>query len=114
MVSDLGRLLKNPSGSNARPSSSMLFRRQLLLNFGIMRVGEVGNRPLKTGFWTYHVMPKIYRAMRKADDGKPLVDATGKGLGVRGEPVNGVVDVISTRRQGRLEWQRNVGCACLA
>ncbi len=38
-------------------------------------------------------MPKIYRTMRKADDGKPVVDATGKGLGVRGEPVNGVVDV---------------------
>jgi hypothetical protein len=38
-------------------------------------------------------MPKIHRAMRKADDGKPLVDATGKGLGVRGAPVNGVVDV---------------------
>ncbi len=38
-------------------------------------------------------MPKIYRAMRKAGDGKPFVDATGKGLGVRGEPVNGVVDV---------------------
>ena len=38
-------------------------------------------------------MPKIYRSMRKADDGKPIVDATGKGLGVRGEPVNGVIDV---------------------
>jgi hypothetical protein len=38
-------------------------------------------------------MPKIYRSMRKADDGKPLVDMSGKGLGVRGEPVNGVVDV---------------------
>jgi hypothetical protein len=38
-------------------------------------------------------MPKICRSMRKKDDGKPLVDATGKGLGVRGEPVNGVVDV---------------------
>jgi hypothetical protein len=31
--------------------------------------------------------------MRKADDGKPLVDATGRGLGVRGAPVNGVLDV---------------------
>jgi hypothetical protein len=38
-------------------------------------------------------MPKIYRSMRKKDDGKPLVDPTGKGLGVRGQPVNGVVDV---------------------
>ena len=38
-------------------------------------------------------MPKIYRAMRKADDGKPSVEATGKGLGARGEPVNGVVDI---------------------
>jgi hypothetical protein len=38
-------------------------------------------------------MPKIYRSMRKADDGKPVVDATGKGLGVRGVPVNGVVDL---------------------
>jgi hypothetical protein len=38
-------------------------------------------------------MPKIYRSMRKADDGKPLVEATGKGLGVRGQPVNGIVDV---------------------
>lgn len=38
-------------------------------------------------------MPKIYRSMRKADDGRPKVDGTGKGLGVRGEPVNGVVDV---------------------
>src|SRR5262249_36980623 len=38
-------------------------------------------------------MPKVYRVMRKADDGKPVVDATGKGLGVRGTPVNGVVDV---------------------
>lgn len=38
-------------------------------------------------------MPKIYRAMRRADDGKPVVDATGKGLGVRGTPINAVVDV---------------------
>jgi hypothetical protein len=38
-------------------------------------------------------MPKIYRSMRKTDDGKPRVDASGKGLGVRGKPVNGVVDV---------------------
>ena len=38
-------------------------------------------------------MPKLYRSMRKGDDQKPLVDATGKGLGVRGEPVNGVIDV---------------------
>jgi hypothetical protein len=38
-------------------------------------------------------MPKIYRSMRKGDDGKPLIEATGKGLGVRGQPVNGVVDV---------------------
>ncbi len=38
-------------------------------------------------------MPKIYRAMRRADDGKPSVDASGKGLGVRGDAVNGIVDV---------------------
>ena len=38
-------------------------------------------------------MPKIDRSMRKTNDEKPLVDATGKGLGVRGQPVNGVVDV---------------------
>jgi hypothetical protein len=38
-------------------------------------------------------MPKIYRSMKKGDEGKPIVDATGKGLGVRGAPVNGVVDV---------------------
>jgi hypothetical protein len=29
----------------------------------------------------------------RRDDGKPTVDATGKGLGVRGIPVNGVIDV---------------------
>src|SRR3954449_5051421 len=38
-------------------------------------------------------MPKVYRAMRKADDDRPVVDATGKGLGVRGVPYNGVTDV---------------------
>jgi hypothetical protein len=38
-------------------------------------------------------MPKIYRVMRKAADDKPVVDASGKGLGVRGLPVNGIVDV---------------------
>jgi hypothetical protein len=38
-------------------------------------------------------MPKIYRVMRKAADNKPVIDATGKGLGVRGTPVNGVADV---------------------
>ena len=38
-------------------------------------------------------MPKIYRSMKKAEDGKPVVDASGKGLGVRGTPVNGVTDV---------------------
>ena len=38
-------------------------------------------------------MPKICRSMRKGDDEKPLIEATGKGLGVRGQPVNGVVDV---------------------
>jgi hypothetical protein len=38
-------------------------------------------------------MPKVYRAMRKEADDKPLVDASGKGLGVRIEPVNDVVDV---------------------
>ena len=38
-------------------------------------------------------MPKMFRSMRKSEDEKPLVDATGKGLGVRGEPVHGVVDV---------------------
>jgi hypothetical protein len=38
-------------------------------------------------------MPKIYRVMRKADDDLPIVDASGKGLGVRGTPVNGIVDV---------------------
>ncbi len=38
-------------------------------------------------------MPKIYRSMRKGDHGKPLVDASGKGLGVRVEPVNAVADI---------------------
>src|SRR5437764_4287925 len=38
-------------------------------------------------------MPKFYRVMRKGTDDKPVVDATGKGLGVRGSPVNGIVDV---------------------
>jgi hypothetical protein len=38
-------------------------------------------------------MPEIYRSMRKGDDDKPLVEATAKGLGVRGQSVNGVVDV---------------------
>jgi hypothetical protein len=38
-------------------------------------------------------MPKVYRSMKKADDGKPVVDVSGKGLGVRGTPVIGVVDV---------------------
>jgi len=31
--------------------------------------------------------------MRKAEDDKPIVDATGKRLGVRGTPVNGKQDV---------------------
>ena len=39
-------------------------------------------------------MPKIYRSMKKGDEGNPIVDATGKGHGVRGAPVNGVVDEI--------------------
>jgi hypothetical protein len=38
-------------------------------------------------------MPKLFRTMKKDGDGKPVVDATGKGLGVRGVPVNTVVDV---------------------
>jgi hypothetical protein len=38
-------------------------------------------------------MPKIYRSMKANDEGKPLVDASGKGLGVRGIPVNNVTDV---------------------
>jgi hypothetical protein len=38
-------------------------------------------------------MPKLFRTMKKDGDGKPVVDATGKGLGVRGIPVNNVVDV---------------------
>jgi hypothetical protein len=38
-------------------------------------------------------MPKIYRSMKEEDDGKPVVDATGKGLGVRGMPVNNITDV---------------------
>jgi hypothetical protein len=38
-------------------------------------------------------MPKVYRSMKKDEDGYPLVDQTGKGLGVRASPVNGVVDV---------------------
>jgi hypothetical protein len=37
-------------------------------------------------FWTIcafePVMPKVYRSMKKAEDGKPVVDASGKGLGV--------------------------------
>ena len=28
-------------------------------------------------------MPKVYRSMRKADDDKPVVEASAKGLGVR-------------------------------
>tara|TARA_R110001592_G_scaffold349164_1_gene643918 strand:- start:98494 stop:98913 length:420 start_codon:yes stop_codon:yes gene_type:complete len=35
----------------------------------------------------------MYRAMRKDSDDKPIVDSSGKGLGVRGVPVNGVTDV---------------------
>jgi hypothetical protein len=46
-------------------------------------------------------MPKIYRSMRKEDDDKPKVDATGKGLGVRVEPVNRVTDV-DLDREGRV------------
>ncbi len=38
-------------------------------------------------------MAKIYRSMKKANDGKPVVDDSGKGLGVRGVPVNGKIDV---------------------
>ena len=38
-------------------------------------------------------MPKIYRTMKQDDEGKPVVDASGRGLGVRGIPVNNVVDV---------------------
>src|SRR5438445_192523 len=38
-------------------------------------------------------MPKIYRSMKKTGDDKPVVDASGKGLGVRGVPTNGVLDV---------------------
>lgn len=38
-------------------------------------------------------MPKVYRVMKEDVDGLPVVDATGKGLGVRGVPVNSVVDV---------------------
>ncbi len=38
-------------------------------------------------------MPKIYRSMKKDIDDRPFVDATGKGLGVRVTPVNGVVDI---------------------
>ncbi|HEY2154842.1 MAG TPA: hypothetical protein VGH33_04385 [Isosphaeraceae bacterium] len=35
-------------------------------------------------------MPKIYRSMKQAEDGKPVVEASAKGLGVR---VTGVRDV---------------------
>jgi hypothetical protein len=38
-------------------------------------------------------MPKLYRSMNEDLDGWPVVDATGRGLGVRGLPVNNVVDV---------------------
>ena len=38
-------------------------------------------------------MPKIYRSMKKDNDDRPFVDETGKGLGVRVTPVNGVVDI---------------------
>ena len=46
-------------------------------------------------------MPKIYRVMKKDDDDKPVVDATGKGLGVRGVPVNNMVDV-DLDREGKV------------
>jgi hypothetical protein len=38
-------------------------------------------------------MPKIYRVMKKDQDDKPVVDTSGKGLGVRTTPVNGISDV---------------------
>jgi hypothetical protein len=38
-------------------------------------------------------MPKIYRSMKKGEDDKPVVEDSVKGLGVRGTPVHGVVDV---------------------
>jgi hypothetical protein len=43
-----------------------------------------------TGF---RAMPKIYRSMKKGEDDKPVVEDSAKGLGVRGTPVHGVVDV---------------------
>lgn len=38
-------------------------------------------------------MPRMYRTMRADPEGKPVVENTGKGLGVRVAPVNGVADV---------------------
>lgn len=43
--------------------------------------------------------------MKKDDDDKPVVEATGKGLGVRGEPVNGQTDV-DLDPQGRVLLNR--------
>ena len=37
-------------------------------------------------------MPKVYRSMMEEDDGKPLVEASNKGLGVRVGP-GGDVDL---------------------
>jgi len=49
-------------------------------------------------------MPRIYRSMKRADDGKPQVDASGKGLGIRGSPVNGVVDYEADLAKTRDGW----------
>lgn len=38
-------------------------------------------------------MPKIVRAMKKAEDGKPVVEASANGLGVRGPSAVGRPDV---------------------
>jgi hypothetical protein len=43
--------------------------------------------------------------MKKDDDDKPVVEATGKGLGVRGEPVNEQTDV-DLDPQGRVLLNR--------
>ena len=37
--------------------------------------------------------PQIFRVMRKGDDDRPVVEATGKGLGVRHVPINGLADI---------------------
>jgi hypothetical protein len=46
-------------------------------------------------------MPKLFRTMKKGEDDKPVVDATGKGLGVRSFPTSNTPDV-DLDEQGRV------------